>query len=322
VALVFIRPGSEFSMTVRKKVVLEGGDRSLRRSELPSWTYLDPDWPTMPDNPRVKKDGRSLGLHEDVLAMLTDRPATSLAELGGLPFRRVVLGAPSMRWTVHTPQLRCPQVRAVQALLRSAPQFAARRGRPGPARPAHRPLLRFLQREEEEGRFVVNLDILVDMLRREYGREMFVDVLPTGVLRNASWTAQFRLLSSVDMISGAHGAALTWMWVLPHGGALVELLSWESANWMPCSRSWDDPAASGATFAGLARLAGLHHVCVRAASAAPQGMTPVAKQYLGGGDWMRANLFIDPRIAKEVFREALDRVKGPNPPCEGSAWGI
>jgi len=321
VALAFPRPDADFTHAVRRPIEMEDRDGTMRRSELPLWTYLDPDWPSVPDGSDVRRAWRAGGLHEEILAMLTDRPATSLAELSGLPFRRVVFGVPSLRWTVHTPQLRCPQVGAVRALVHSAAQAVAHRGRSRAARPARKLRLRFVQREVEEGRFIVNLHGLVEQLKRDYGRELLVDVLPTGALRNASWTAQFRLFSAADVVAGAEGAALAWMWALPRGGASVEFRPWETPPWVPCSRSWDDPAAAGATFPGLARLAGLHHVCVRTVRPAPARTTPIARPYRGWEAWKGSDLFIDLRIAQEVVREALDRVKGPKPSCEGSWWG-
>merc|ERR1712187_874243 len=99
--------------------------------------------------------------------------------------------------------------------------------------------------------------------------------------------------------------------------------------------TWNDVAQAGATFPGLAQLAGLHHICVKMtqlAGAVPNASAPVTtaaalpiigtKERVLGTAWKATDLVLDAVRMEVVLSQALRLVRGPAPPCTGDPEGM
>jgi len=170
-----------------------------------------------------------------------------------------------------------------------------------------------IQRSREEGRSIENLPEVEEVVQRHFGGKLSVRVT-RGLGKGMAWTAQFKLFAEADIVMGVGGAALGWIWALPQGGAVIELRARGSPAWLPCSERW---AADGREmFGGLARLAGVHHICVR-----PHGpQDAVAARELSDPSDMAeyrrdASVFVQPERAEALLRRALHLVASEPIPC-------
>merc|ERR1712176_1069887 len=108
---------------------------------------------------------------------------------------------------------------------------------------------------------------MLEHIETEFRGSVEFDVLRSSKMQSLSWIQQFWLFTITDIVIGPHGAAFGWVWALPRGSAVVELLPFEAPIWSPCSGrwgQWDDEMHAGSTHAGFARLSGVHHKCVKA----------------------------------------------------------
>jgi len=289
-----------------------------QRSEPSQWSYLNGDWPSSPSKSlRAWEPG---GLHADVLGWLSTHPARSLRELIGYTYRKVIVGLPPIRYTVQAPRSWCPQIAAVRQLVQGTRNYRALElselmgQNPGSPRK-----LTIIQRARSVGRVIENLEEIEEVVRRN-----FVGALRTEVERRLEsgtpWTMQFHAFASTDILLAAHGGVLGWIWALRRGSAVIELRGQETPVWVPCSEGWN--LDSNEIFGGLAKMSGVHHICVRTSTSQAEKDVVAAGPSLSNPmdmtEWEReANLVVDRVRAVVLLREALRFVRDrPPPPCE------
>ena len=93
-------------------------DASFRgHTEPGEWSFLQPTWPTTGS---VSAHFAADGVHAGVLQWLSEVPARPLQSFQGESYSNVIIGLPSLRFFLQTPEMSCHQVSAVSASL-SAP---------------------------------------------------------------------------------------------------------------------------------------------------------------------------------------------------------
>jgi len=260
-------------------------------------------------------------LHNDVLSLLSRRPAKPLADLlheHRETYREIIVALPDIRWTVHTPHMRCSQVREVASYLTATRSYKLFDDREQALVSAgvvqRRGMVRramLLQRKYDEGRMFENLEKDLEPVRRNLQGQIKIETVTSEVLRKASWTKQFWMFSRSHLIAGSIGGGLAWLWALPRGGGVIEFLPYGVEWTEPCSGHWNDAAYAGAVYAGFAHLAGIHHICTVLEQ--PSTLPHIA---LPGPPWKGLSLRLDPVEVERLFREFLELSSGTLPPCD------
>jgi len=254
--------------------------------------------------------------------VLSARRAAPLEEFNGQSYSRVIVGLPAVRYTLQIPRMACAQVASVKEFVESTPNFralAAQRLQSQHGRPSGRKVLSFIQRTPKEGRVLQNLTEVIRAMEANVNISRGLDVrIVRGLSKGWPWTQQYHAIRTSDIIVSVGGAALGWLWALPHGGAAIELRSAGSPIWLTCSERWDVDWRE--MFGGLARLAGVHHICVRphavdltveaiagaAGLSDPSSFTPYERD---------VDIYVHPQRAVQLAEQALLQVTGPPPPC-------
>ena len=129
VALVFPHEDIDWAKSTAKGRILDANFRG--HTEPDQWSLLETKWPKLAKNVRHFAAG---GLHTGVLRWLSSQPARPLQEFHGESYSNVVLGLPSMRFFLQTPQLTCHQISAVKRWVQSSwSSDSGATEQPGPA---------------------------------------------------------------------------------------------------------------------------------------------------------------------------------------------
>ncbi|CAE8612203.1 unnamed protein product [Polarella glacialis] len=274
------------------------------RTEPEDWSLLQHRWPRRADvsADEAARPWKPEGIHADVLRWLTVRPAAPLEEFYGSSYERLVLGLPSMRFQTNTPALSCSQISSVRTWVSATAGIE-----PPPRRAATRVTL--LQRGKTVGRVIENWEEVLDLMRSEFS-ELQVQVLQhSDLAAGISWTEQFRLFSHTDILVGAHGAGLAWLWAQRSGSATIEFRSRGSPFFYHrCGDRWNADVTE--TFGGLAWLSGVHHICIR-----PHGHVPTLDVHDRDED-----ITIHLPKLKEVLHEAQALLDEPLPCSSWHSW--
>eukprot|EP00928_Gymnodinium_smaydae_P032415 TRINITY_DN23483_c0_g2_i2.p1 TRINITY_DN23483_c0_g2~~TRINITY_DN23483_c0_g2_i2.p1 ORF type:complete len:242 (+),score=29.89 TRINITY_DN23483_c0_g2_i2:526-1251(+) len=233
--------------------------------------------------------------------MFSIRPAVPLREVAGRVYRSVTVGVPTMRYTIHSAPFRCPQISVVREHVRSLARVTVHQGRAG-----EKMRLTIVQRARSEGRAIENIEELVELVHSDFSQDFEPHVLER-LGSGQSWLEQFRLIAQSDVFIAVGGGALGWIWALPANGAAIELRAPGSPHWLPCSGRWD--ADEKEMFGGLAKLSGVHHLCLRlnnrdGTEAVAQLSDPTQME-----EYKRqANVYVDLGRARTFLRQALRMV--------------
>ncbi|CAE7666056.1 EOGT [Symbiodinium sp. CCMP2456] len=261
VALVFPHEEIDWATSTARGRVVDATFRG--HTEPGEWSFLQPTWP------RHSGGGtRSVsehfappnGVHAGVLQLLSELPPRPLQSFEGESYGNVILGLPSLRFFLRTPEMSCHQVSALRRfLLHSLPdrsELVPERGSPGQSK---EPLqLALLQRPAADGRQIENFEEVEEFLRSNFS-ELQLKVIKH--LSGVPWVDQFRMFIGADLLVAAHGAGMAWLWAMRPNAAVIELRSRSSPMWLHCSEIWN--ADGSQIFGGLARLVGMHHICTR-----------------------------------------------------------
>ncbi|KAF4724656.1 hypothetical protein FOZ62_025485, partial [Perkinsus olseni] len=112
-----------------------------------------------------------------------------------------------------------------------------------------------IQRRGGDGRIIRNAD--------EVAKQLGAEVMSFS--REKPLLEQARIAGSVNVIIGAHGAALSWMVFAAPPAAVIELVAAEVPTAiLTCSGEWNKDRSPGfSIYGGMARLVGVHHICLR-----------------------------------------------------------
>eukprot|EP00439_Symbiodinium_sp_Y106_P086124 s228_g31.t1 len=255
VALVFPHEEIDWATSTAQGRVVDASFRG--HTEPGEWSFLQPTWPTTGS---VSAHFAADGVHAGVLQWLSEVPARPLQSFQGESYSNVIIGLPSLRFFLQTPEMSCHQVSAVRRfLVRSIPDFelVPERGSPGYS-PGDSLQLALLQRQAADGRQIENFEEVQEFLRSNFS-ELQLKVIKH--LSGVPWVDQFRMFIGADLLVAAHGAGMAWLWAMRPSGAVIELRSRSSPMWLHCSEIWN--ADGSQIFGGLARLVGMHHICTR-----------------------------------------------------------
>ncbi|CAE7547485.1 atrA [Symbiodinium necroappetens] len=260
VALVFPHEEIDWATSTARGRVVDATFRG--HTEPREWSFLQPTWP--------RQSGLSLsvsehfvpphGVHAGVLQWLSELPPRPLQSFEGESYGNVILGLPSLRFFLRTPEMSCHQVSALRRfLLRSFPdrsELVPERGSPGSS--PHPLQLALLQRPAGDGRQIENFEEVQEFLRSNFS-ELQLKVIQH--LSGLPWVDQFRMFIGADLLVAVHGAGMAWLWAMRPKAAVIELRSRSSPMWLHCSEIWNTDGSQ--IFGGLARLVGMHHICTR-----------------------------------------------------------
>lgn len=102
------------------------------------------------------------------------------------------------------------------------------------------------------------------MLRRDFEQQLSFHTI--GDLKGIPWLTQFRRFVDLSVLVGIHGGGLAWVWAMQQGGAVIEFRPGGVPTFiLACGNRWDVDGHE--TFGGIARLALIHHICVKPADA-------------------------------------------------------
>lgn len=300
IALAFPNEDANFGRAVQTKA------RTTERSEPLEWSFLQHAWP------RQMKSWKAWlphGLHHDVLSWFSSRPARELQDYDGEAYGSIILGVPPMRFTVQSSPMSCADLSQVKAFVESTPGMGARRARA--AQGGRRDVVTFIQRPPKEGRVIQNLTEVVATLQAHFGREVEVRVVRS--LSGATWTEQYAMAAESTVLVAACGAGFAWLWAMRAGSAAVELRAANSPAWLPCSGRWGTDINE--MMGGLAKLARVHHICVRS----PAGATPLALSNLEKLERYdrEMDVSLQPDVAHRFVKQALEHVRSGPPSCDG-----
>lgn len=299
IALAFPFPDCDWGTTA--KLLVDQAKGVFTRSEPEHWSFLQHMWPKAV-NRRIRA-WKPKGLHEDVLRWLSDRPARQLKDYYGQSYAKIILGLRSLRFQVFSSSFDCGEMRDVANWIRHTPQYTAL----GPDRPVEE--LAVLQRPLKEGRAILNLGETISMLA---GFAWLAPLKVTVIekLQGLPWVEQFRRFQAVRVLVGVHGAGLSWLWSMPRGAAVVEFRpKGAPAFILQCSERWDQDDHE--TYGGLARLALIHHICLRQEPVIAEGVKDLDFE-----NWDRnANVTLDLERLNLVIQDALAKTQGPEPDC-------
>jgi len=319
--LVFAHENSSFSSVVQASFdnKVKHKLKLMERAEPEEWSSAQYYWPR-----RKKKKAHGdpkrffslQGLHGELITLLSSHTAKPLSELYGRPYREIIVGQLPLRWTLNTPGMSCGQIRAAVSFVRGTRRFREVISRPrrttSPRQ--NRITLLFIQRQHEEGRFLANLPALMTLLRKKLRDKLMLDIVNSSLPRT-TWVEQFARFSSSSILAGAEGGAMGWLWTLPHGGVVMEFRSYETPSWVPCSDKWNDPATSGGTFPGMAKISGIHHICLRSWLPAPYSQPNAGVQQGDHGYYKGAAIMLDVGRIYGKVKQALALISGSKPPC-------
>lgn len=312
IALVFPHEDAEWS------VVATTPAPKPERVEPPEWSFLQHSWPRPHAEGAANWRPWRGGLHADVLGWISATQPRALSELHGEAYARVTIGLPPIRFHVQTPGMTCGEVARVKRFVESTPQFTsaamARGGRSlaGVVLP-DRYRVTFLQRAFSEGRVLRNLTSVSAALRDHYGGDIAVKVV-RSLSRSLPWAHQYAIVAQTDILVSANGGGLSWLWALPRGRAAVELRAANSPGWLSCSDIWN--ADRHEIFGGLASLAAVHHLCVRAP--APPGVEMALSDPERLRGYERGMVVdLEPSTAVGFVGEAMNLIMRGPPPCHG-----
>eukprot|EP00928_Gymnodinium_smaydae_P055636 TRINITY_DN39134_c0_g1_i1.p1 TRINITY_DN39134_c0_g1~~TRINITY_DN39134_c0_g1_i1.p1 ORF type:complete len:517 (-),score=28.98 TRINITY_DN39134_c0_g1_i1:196-1746(-) len=287
------------------------------QGEWPTWREnLAPSLDKRPNGTKFRQLWKRQGLHGDVLELVSKGFARALVEFEGRSYHRIIVGLPSVRWSLDTPHFSCAQLQAVRALVKGTPAFhalgAATAARFTTNRARTPLLLRFVHRSRREGRFVENLKEIQELVQQKFASKLRMKVLPSAILRRMPWTAQFHLISTTDVLAGAQGAALGWLWAMEPGSAVVQF--WGHPT--PYYGVWCE------IFGGLAKLAAVHHLCERVGPSPrlANASKPRLEKDFAEANWRQAPLYISALLAENTFIKAMLLANGPRPPCRSGAY--
>eukprot|EP00929_Paragymnodinium_shiwhaense_P020311 TRINITY_DN13585_c1_g3_i1.p1 TRINITY_DN13585_c1_g3~~TRINITY_DN13585_c1_g3_i1.p1 ORF type:complete len:773 (+),score=168.07 TRINITY_DN13585_c1_g3_i1:94-2412(+) len=293
------------------------------RAEPTTWSYLRGTWQKNLETGQYNlKPWQEGGLHLELLAWLSTRPAVPLEELTKNHYKRVVVGIPPMRYTVQSHPMRCSQIRAVKAFVESTPQYVAQvAAEDSQAGRADRKRVVFLQRSSAEGRTILNLEEVMESLRSNVATTEAIDLEEVHSLgsKGESWSFQYRQFAKAHILIGVGGGGLGWIWAMPAGGAVIELRSKDSPIWLPCSEKWDEDGQE--MFGGLAKMVAVHHICVQPHRMSKWDNVHEARaeaQLSNPGNWSeydrKAAIFMKVARAEQLVRQALILMaEGPLP---------
>eukprot|EP00435_Cladocopium_sp_Y103_P029982 s3165_g7.t1 len=316
VALVFPHGDTDFAVSTAKGRDIDGNFRG--HTEPSSWSILQHDFPF--DTEKVKMHWSPNGIHAGLLKWISDRPAMSLAKYYGRSYEQVILGLPSLRSFLQTPQLPCTSITQVKRWIHESTATMA-------AMPMSSDggILRLavIQRPETDGRRIQNYHEVLEFVRDKFADTLRVKEVE-GLAHGTPWIEQFRQFHDADILLAVHGAGLGWLWALREGSAAVELRSRSSPMWLQCSDLWNTDFTQ--IFGGLARLAGIHHLCTR-----PHDMTG---SLTGGrlsnvGDMTDADaynhsddVYVWLPKAEKILSSAISVVRGAPLPCLDYHWWL
>eukprot|EP00435_Cladocopium_sp_Y103_P067104 s832_g29.t1 len=251
IALAFPYPDADWGITAKQSA--DNTTEAFTRSEPVHWSFLQHIWPKGANRIRAWKPK---GLHEDVLRWLSDRPARQLKDYYGQSYAKIILGLRSLRFQVFKSGFDCEEMRDVANWIRQTPQYTAL----GPDKFPEE--LAVLQRPLASGRAILNLQETTSMLADFAAWFSPLKVTVIEKIQGLPWVKQFRRFQAVRVLVGVHGAGLSWLWSMPRGAAVVEFRPKGSPAFiLQCSERWDEDGHE--TYGGLARLALIHHICLR-----------------------------------------------------------
>ncbi|CAE8684202.1 unnamed protein product [Polarella glacialis] len=287
--------------------------QSPQRSEPERWSILQHGWPLRADvSPEESsRPWQPQGIHADVLRWLSDRPAAPLADFQGANYEQLVLGLPSLRFVTQTPQVTCSQLAAVRRWVGSRAEVGAAAATDVSSATRSRPPWRVsvLQRSAGEGRLLRNFEEVLASLRGKRFEDLLQVTTIQDLAHGLPWAAQFRLFTRTDILIGAHGAGLSWLWAQPPGSAVLEFRPRGDPHfWLRCSEAWDTDLAE--MFGGLARLAGIHHICIRPHGAPHPGLQEAVSFFDRNED-----VYIHLPILELLVHEAMGLLSGGPLPC-------
>ncbi|KAF4659666.1 5-azacytidine induced [Perkinsus chesapeaki] len=115
-----------------------------------------------------------------------------------------------------------------------------------------KPQIIIIQRSDGHGRIIRNAEDVA----RKFGARI------EKLSRKQSLLEQAKIIGSVNVIIGAHGAGLSWMMFASPPAAVIELVAAEVPETiLTCSGQWNKDKFS--IYGGMARLVGVHHICLR-----------------------------------------------------------
>ena len=121
VALVFPHASVDFALSTAKGRDI---DVNFRGHTEPSiWSILQHDFPF--DNEKTKLHWSPQGIHAGLLKWISDRPAMPLAKYYGRSYQQVIMGLPSIRSFLQTPQLPCTSITQVKQWIQFAEAMPA-----------------------------------------------------------------------------------------------------------------------------------------------------------------------------------------------------
>ncbi|CAK8988273.1 unnamed protein product [Durusdinium trenchii] len=318
VALVFPHAETDWAISTAEGRKLDWNFRG--HTEPSIWSILQHDFPFKTEEAMMhwRVDSKNLlGLHADLLKWISERPARPLAKYYGCSYGRVILGLPSLRSFLQTPQLTCAKLDQVKQWVQGTPGFNRQTSQPSAAGLT----LAVLQRPQQDGRRIQNYDEVMDFVSRNFKLQI-KEV--EGLSHGTPWVEQFRQFVDADILLAVHGAGLAWLWALRRGGAVVELRSQSSPVWLQCSDLWNNDYSQ--IFGGLARLAGIHHLCTR-----PHDVKGSLKEarLSNIGDMSDADaynhsddVFVALPKAESILHSAISIVHGEPLPCLNYHWWI
>eukprot|EP00927_Polykrikos_kofoidii_P042326 TRINITY_DN36213_c0_g1_i1.p1 TRINITY_DN36213_c0_g1~~TRINITY_DN36213_c0_g1_i1.p1 ORF type:complete len:829 (+),score=128.16 TRINITY_DN36213_c0_g1_i1:122-2608(+) len=110
------------------------------------------------------------------------------------------------------------------------------------------------------GRWIDNFDAVIVAAHDVAGRRPdLVGSIYVEDLAEHPMTAQLRLAAAMTMIFGAHGDGLSWAVFMGAGAAILEAVPGRAKGFQVCVEGVDENPSG--IFGGLARLAGMTHVC-------------------------------------------------------------
>ncbi|CAJ1443782.1 unnamed protein product [Effrenium voratum] len=297
-ALVFPMEDADWGRSAKIKVDTSRPE-AMQRSEPFHWSFLQHTWPKMVGDLRIRhlRQWKPGGFHEDVLRWISNRPPRQLQDYYGAIYSKVIMGLRPLRFQVQTSAFGCHSLSEVRAWIRATTEF--RRLPPLQAAPG----LAVLQRRWD--RAIKNLPEILATLHEHFGPRLSISTIDN--LQGLSWVQQFHRFAHEQLLLGVHGAGLAWLFAMPRGSAVMEFRPRGAPTFLlACSESWNVDGAE--TFGGLARLAEIHHICIK-----PQDVKTRFVEDLDFENWDRdENVTLHVGRVRVLVEEALQLIShGP-----------